>query len=95
VQPGLNTYNDAAFDAIDYALYAAREYGLRVVIPLTDEHDYYHGGRVGANCTRSQTIAHVLGFQYTFLRWLGTDQSNFGSQFYTNRTVIDAYRTYV
>lgn len=48
VEPSLNTFNDAAFDIIDYALYAAREYGLRVVIPLTDEHDYYHGGRVSA-----------------------------------------------
>ncbi|KPV77313.1 glycoside hydrolase family 5 protein [Rhodotorula graminis WP1] len=35
---------DPAWDAIDFALLAARSYGLRLVIPLTDQYDYYHGG---------------------------------------------------
>ncbi|GAA5848735.1 hypothetical protein JCM9279_002928 [Rhodotorula babjevae] len=35
---------DPAWDAIDFALLAARAYGLRLVIPLTDQYDYYHGG---------------------------------------------------
>ena len=46
LEPRLGVFNERAFDAIDYALYAAREYGLRVIIPLSDEHDYYHGGKV-------------------------------------------------
>ncbi|KAK4058341.1 hypothetical protein OIO90_000499 [Microbotryomycetes sp. JL221] len=37
--------NDKAFEAIDYAIWAARNYGLRLIIPLTDEHQYYHGGK--------------------------------------------------
>ncbi|GAA5820818.1 hypothetical protein JCM3770_000352 [Rhodotorula araucariae] len=36
--------NDPAWDAIDFALVAARSYNLRLVIPLTDQYDYYHGG---------------------------------------------------
>ncbi|GAA5910192.1 hypothetical protein JCM8208_006754 [Rhodotorula glutinis] len=37
--------NNAAFDSIDYAIYAARNYGLRLIIPLTDNYAYYHGGK--------------------------------------------------
>ncbi|GAA5954988.1 hypothetical protein JCM3765_003153 [Sporobolomyces pararoseus] len=47
IENALNTFkpdNSAAWDAIDFALFAARSYGLRLVIPLTDQYDYYHGG---------------------------------------------------
>ncbi|GAA5969798.1 hypothetical protein JCM11641_008044 [Rhodosporidiobolus odoratus] len=37
--------NEAAWDTIDYSIYAAREYGLRLIIPLTDNYAYYHGGK--------------------------------------------------
>ncbi|GAA6000169.1 uncharacterized protein JCM10292_004017 [Rhodotorula paludigena] len=37
--------NEAAWDTIDYAIYAARAYGLRLIIPLTDNYAYYHGGK--------------------------------------------------
>lgn len=30
---------------IDYAIFAARNYGLRLIIPLTDDYAYYHGGK--------------------------------------------------
>ena len=42
--PALGKYNAAAFAAIDLAVYAADLYGLRLIIPLTDQYDYYHGG---------------------------------------------------
>ena len=35
------SFNDAAFDSIDYAIYAAKLYGLRVIVPLTDQYQYY------------------------------------------------------
>ncbi|BGP23694.1 hypothetical protein JCM10295v2_002595 [Rhodotorula toruloides] len=35
---------DPAWDALDFAVFAARQYGLRLVLPLTDQYDYYHGG---------------------------------------------------
>ncbi|GAA6014116.1 hypothetical protein JCM10207_006101 [Rhodosporidiobolus poonsookiae] len=37
--------NEDAWDTIDYSIYAAREYGLRLIIPLTDNYAYYHGGK--------------------------------------------------
>ncbi|GAA5898520.1 uncharacterized protein JCM6883_003341 [Sporobolomyces salmoneus] len=45
VWPKAYQTNDNAFDTIDYAIYAARNYGLRLLIPLTDNYAYYHGGK--------------------------------------------------
>ena len=47
---GVRTYNEAAFVGIDQALAAARKYGIRVIIPLINNHkgndsskDYFYG----------------------------------------------------
>ena len=32
------------FASIDYALYKAGQLGLKLIIPLTDNWNYYHGG---------------------------------------------------
>ncbi|GAA5976429.1 hypothetical protein JCM5350_001687 [Sporobolomyces pararoseus] len=45
VWPKAYQTNDKAFDTIDYAIFAARNYGLRLLIPLTDNYAYYHGGK--------------------------------------------------
>ncbi|GAA5927988.1 uncharacterized protein JCM15063_006052 [Sporobolomyces koalae] len=47
VENALNTFKpegSGAWDAIDFAVFAAKSYDLRLVIPLTDQYDYYHGG---------------------------------------------------
>jgi len=36
VMPTLGAVNEAAFETIDWAVYQARAYGLRLMIPLTD-----------------------------------------------------------
>ncbi|HEY3868110.1 MAG TPA: hypothetical protein VGM10_07155 [Actinocrinis sp.] len=46
IEPSLGTFDDDAFDTIDYAVAEARSLGLRLVIPLTDNWDYYSGGHV-------------------------------------------------
>ncbi|GAA5852505.1 hypothetical protein JCM8547_002522 [Rhodosporidiobolus lusitaniae] len=43
--PNAYETNEDAWDTIDYSIYAAREYGLRLIIPLTDNYAYYHGGK--------------------------------------------------
>jgi mannan endo-1,4-beta-mannosidase len=45
VQPVLGVMNEEAMRRIDFAVHAARERGLRLIIPLTDNWSYYHGGR--------------------------------------------------
>ena len=52
--------NEDAFHPIDWAVYQARQHGLRLLIPLTDNFDYYHGGKYdflrwnGYNLTREK-----------------------------------------
>jgi hypothetical protein len=45
VEPALGTFNAAAFDSIDYAVAEAGRLGLKLIIPLTDNWQYYHGSR--------------------------------------------------
>lgn len=45
VEPSLGTFNDSAFAAIDYAIASASKNGIRLIIPLTDDYAYYHGGK--------------------------------------------------
>ncbi|GAA5926559.1 uncharacterized protein JCM15063_000308 [Sporobolomyces koalae] len=45
LEPSWNVYNDAAWDARDYAIYAAGKYGLRIILPLVDNFKYYHGSK--------------------------------------------------
>lgn len=43
--PTLNTTNEEAWDTIDFAIYSARQHGLRLQIPLVDNYDWFHGGK--------------------------------------------------
>lgn len=45
VEPALGQFNQHAFDLIDYAISAAQKHHLRLIIPLTDNWQYYHGGK--------------------------------------------------
>lgn len=45
VQPKLGIFNEEAFTKIDYVLKAIADRNLRVIIPLVDNWNYYHGGR--------------------------------------------------
>ncbi|MEJ0073268.1 MAG: hypothetical protein WDN27_04290 [Candidatus Saccharibacteria bacterium] len=45
VETALDTFNDAAFEPIDYAIWQASLLGLRVIIPLIDMYRYYTGGK--------------------------------------------------
>lgn len=36
---------EPAFDTIDWAIYEARQHGLRIQMPLIDNYNYYHGGK--------------------------------------------------
>lgn len=41
ISPSLGNFSEGALRIVDYAVYAAGTYGLRLVIPLTDQWDYY------------------------------------------------------
>ncbi|KZT56049.1 glycoside hydrolase family 5 protein [Calocera cornea HHB12733] len=45
VMPALNTFNEAAYEPIDFAILMARVYGIKLLIPLVDNYNWYHGGK--------------------------------------------------
>ncbi|KLO17386.1 glycoside hydrolase [Schizopora paradoxa] len=45
VEPSLDFFNDAAYESIDFAITVARVYGIKLLIPLIDNYNYYHGGK--------------------------------------------------
>lgn len=44
LMPSLNQINSAAFATIDYSIYKAKLTGIRFIVPLTDNWNYFHGG---------------------------------------------------
>jgi hypothetical protein len=45
IQPELGVFNENALRRLDFVLHTAREYGIRLVLPLTDNHQYFQGGK--------------------------------------------------
>ena len=42
--PQLQTPVEDNFASLDYSLYMAGQLGLKLIVPLTDNWNYYHGG---------------------------------------------------
>lgn len=43
-EPALGVFNDSALDAADYAIHVAESVGIKLIVPLTDQYHYFHGG---------------------------------------------------
>ncbi len=78
--------NADALAAIDWAVYQAREYGLRLLVPLTDNYDYYHGGKF--------TFLRWAGFTNANGNRDSRDEA-LVPQFYNNATVVALFHDYV
>ncbi|EGG06221.1 uncharacterized protein MELLADRAFT_71967 [Melampsora larici-populina 98AG31] len=44
IEPHLGSFNTQALDHLGFVVYVARLYAIKLIIPLTDQYDYYHGG---------------------------------------------------
>lgn len=42
LMPALGVYNEQAFESIDWAVFQARQHGLRIIAPLTDDYVHSH-----------------------------------------------------
>lgn len=83
VEPALGKFNSRAFAPIDYAVYRARQLGLKLVIPLTDYWNYYHGGIYSFTSWLGRPPCH---------------QSDCPAQarfFYTSPAAISAFKQYI
>lgn len=83
LEPDLDVWNDRAFDTIDWAVYQAGTHGIRLQIPLTDDYDYYHGGKY--------VFLRWRGFNLTYT----SPASPESMQFYTNETIIGDFKNYI
>lgn len=84
VWPEPRVVNEKAFDTIDWAVYQAGLYGIRLLIPLVDNYDYYHGGKYN--------FLRWGGFDLNKNR----DENNpLVQQFYTNATIVDLFKDYI
>lgn len=86
VMPKLGIYNEQAFDTIDWAVYQAREHGLRILAPLIDNYDYYHGGKYDFLRFRGININTTAGYSKMPASVL---------EFYTNATIIQDFKNYI
>jgi len=84
LEPALNVFNDAAFDTIDWAVYQAREHGIRIFAPLIDNYDYYHGGKYD-----------FLRFRGINISSTASPIDPLVMQFYTNQTIINDFKNYI
>ncbi|KAK3394509.1 glycoside hydrolase superfamily [Podospora didyma] len=82
--PAPGQVNKQAFDAIDWAVWQARQYGLRLMVPLTDNFDYYHGGKYN--------FLRWAGFDLTQARDSNNPEV---MQFYNNATIVDSFKDYI
>ncbi|KAI0593890.1 glycoside hydrolase superfamily [Biscogniauxia sp. FL1348] len=81
-EPGV--VNEAAFETIDWAVYQAAQYGIRLLVPLVDNYDYYHGGKYN--------FLRWAGLDLTMARDSNNPQIQ---QFYTNATIVEAFKGYI
>ncbi|KAL7629300.1 hypothetical protein AAE478_000820 [Parahypoxylon ruwenzoriense] len=80
VWPEAGVVNEKAFDSIDWAVYQAGVYGIRLLVPL----DYYHGGKYN--------FLRWVGFDLTGTR---DDNNPLIQQFYTNTTIVGTFKDYI
>ncbi|KAI1499157.1 glycoside hydrolase superfamily [Biscogniauxia marginata] len=84
VMPEPGVVNEDAFEAIDWAVYQAGRHGIRLLVPLVDNYDYYHGGKYN--------FLRWAGFDLTMARDSNNPQIQ---QFYTNVTIVDTFKGYI
>jgi mannan endo-1,4-beta-mannosidase len=84
LMPSLGVINEQAFESIDWAVYQARQYGIRLMVPLVDNYDYYHGGKYN--------FLRWHGFNLTQTK----DSTNpLVQQFYNNATIVASFKDYI
>ncbi|PSR99440.1 glycoside hydrolase superfamily [Coniella lustricola] len=84
IWPALGEVNEEAFESVDWAVAQARAYGIRLLVPLTDNYDYYHGGKYN--------FLRWAGFNLT---QTANSSSPLVQQFYTNKTIIASFKEYI
>ncbi|KAI1357488.1 glycoside hydrolase superfamily [Xylaria arbuscula] len=84
IWPEQGVVNNEGFNSIDWAVYQAGIYGVRLLVPLVDNYDYFHGGKYN--------FLRWAGFNLT----KDHDSTNPEiQQFYTNTTIVSTFRDFI
>nr|AIC33781.1 Glycosyl hydrolase family 2 [Puccinia cf. psidii AE-2014] len=71
--------NEDAFVAIDYAVATARHYGIRLIIPFTDNYRFYHGGP----------------YKFLAWEGIHSNDGDLEMNFYRNASIIQTFKQYI
>lgn len=102
IWPTASATNEAAFDSIDYSIFAARNYGIRLIIPLTDNYNYYHGGKLDFlkwsnlsvnNSAAFYTNPQVIGLYKSYISTVLNHVNTYTGVAYKNDPTIMAWET--
>lgn len=89
LEPSLGNFNEAAFGSIDYAIASAKAHNIHLIIPLTDQWHFYHGGKhVFTNWRGYSDISGANAAN-------NSQQKALEAHFYTDPQVIGDFEQYI
>jgi len=91
-EPTLGDFSGSASEHIDYAVFRARMTGIRLIVPLTDNYGYYHGGKHNFVEWASPNDPHLANCR---LPLCVKEPEASLCPFYTDPKVIAAFKAYV
>jgi len=88
IEPSLGQFNEKAFESIDYAVAQAGKSGIKLMIPLVDQWNYYHGGK--------RTFTGWRGYKNSDVKITDSkEQEKSEHNFYTDPLVIADFKQYI
>jgi mannan endo-1,4-beta-mannosidase len=99
IEPSLNTFNDSAFQGLDYAVYSARVHHLRLILPLVDNYHYYRGGKhnftdwAGVTEDKFYSNQRVIGYYETYISHILNHVDPYTGLAYKNDPTLAAWET--
>ncbi|EJD39083.1 glycoside hydrolase [Auricularia subglabra TFB-10046 SS5] len=102
VEPALDVWNEDAYESIDFAVLAARVYGLKLMIPLTDNSvvDFWL-----AHVALTSFVLHSYhGGKYQFIQWHGHTFSgtganitpeDVGAYFFNTTAIVNSFKRFI
>ncbi len=99
IEPTLGNFNEQALQKVDYAIKSAGDNGIRLILPLTDNYNYYHGGYHnftdwrGLASSQFWTNATVIGDFEQFVGTMLNRVNTYTGVAYKNDPTILAWET--
>ncbi|KAG9254015.1 glycoside hydrolase superfamily [Emericellopsis atlantica] len=82
--PGNRVINEKAFETMDWVVSEARRHGVRLMVPLVDHYDYYHGGKYN--------FLRWAGYNLTFAE---NPEDPLIMEFYYNQSIVTDFKWYI